>query len=138
MFCSKCGKEVDGNFKFCAFCGNALQSNNSEISKNKKKKDDIFKVISVIGISFSIAILLTILSMAFVLFLIYLFAALITNGKYEPIKDTIYFFKMLIDDNLLSAFGINIPIHIIMIGAFIIMFFSIFAYFNIKKLKGNK
>lgn len=35
MYCSKCGKEISENSKFCSYCGS---NNNIEITKNSNKK----------------------------------------------------------------------------------------------------
>ncbi len=49
MFCSKCGKEIPGNVKFCTFCG----EKNDAVVKGKEKKNHItlgkcFEVIAAI------------------------------------------------------------------------------------------
>lgn len=45
MFCSKCGKEVQNEWSFCNYCGNALNSNEN-IQKEEIKKQEKYNNIN--------------------------------------------------------------------------------------------
>lgn len=84
MFCDKCGKKVDENYKFCNFCGTPIkngQGQNNKINNINKSKNDLSKnPIFILGIVF-FSILMNI-------FIFVIYPSLIKNNSTQTNSNT--------------------------------------------------
>jgi len=44
MYCSKCGKKIPENSKFCRYCGGAIDTHKIETIADTEKKRDVAKL----------------------------------------------------------------------------------------------
>lgn len=61
MICNKCGRKINNTIKYCPYCGNEMNTNNTNYTNNiilnKKQKVTIISLLSVIILMFSIILI---------------------------------------------------------------------------------